>query len=172
MRVVFILIGLLPWITNKMRRFPSSERPICSLFGLQTRRSLTIFPWAAKIIQARFGEKSEESNLLADLLRLHAEKAEWKAIYVLGSAMTIFGAGHDTITALHTAIITCACQDLKHISHIREEITTANLGDLPKYWEAIKLISAGLHQGSNATVLRGGADHAASCAKIWRFDQQ
>jgi hypothetical protein len=113
------------------------EKPICSLLGVPSRRPLTIFPRAAKNVQARFGEKGEKLDILADLVYLQNEKPECKVTYVFGIALTNFGAGHDTITASFTAILTCICQDESHVARVREEIAT--VGENHRYHVVTKL---------------------------------
>ena len=75
--------------------------------------------------------------MLADLVRLHNEKPEWKVTYVFGIAMTNFGGGHDTITASLTAILTCVCQDERHVARIWEEIVV--VGEIHRYQVVAKL---------------------------------
>jgi len=106
-------------------------------FGVPSRRPLTIFPRAAKNVRARFGEKGEKLDILADLVRLQIEKPESKVTYVFGIAMTNFGAGHDTITASLTAILTCIYQDERHLAPVREEIAT--VGESHRYQVVAKL---------------------------------
>ena len=124
---MFSLVGLFPWITSLMQGFPLLDRSICGIFGVPSRQSPSVFKWAANQIQTRSRDKSEKLDMLAEILRLHVEKPEWKSSYAFGMAMTNFGAGHDTMTASLTAIVTCVCQDAKHVARIREEIASAKL---------------------------------------------
>ncbi|KAF2472492.1 cytochrome P450, partial [Lindgomyces ingoldianus] len=160
----FTVVGLFPWIVYITQRIPRFSMilmvPVSLVLGLKIPTGLPIFRFVVPNIITRLSKLESTASarmpadrpgletssdgpkdLLASLMQLHTSKgARFHPSWVLGIAITNFGAGHDTMAITLSSCVYQIASNLVAKERLVKELREAGIGQGTGYTETVNRI--------------------------------